>query len=155
MLSIRYGSRPLSRQEARLEGTVPWRTTPSASRYGSAIVRRVRRMWVWTRSHPLMADAVIAGVLLPVSLVSSKVELDNLEPGTPLYRSPSAAAVMASAGLLVAPLVWRRRAPLSALLAVTAAILFARIVLAGDDATPRRSCSHSPSTARRRTAAHG
>src|SRR3954468_17642602 len=93
-------------------------------------------MWVWTRSHPLTADAVIAGVLLPVSLVSSKVELDNLQPGTPLHRSPSAAAVMASAGLLVAPLVWRRRAPLSALLACTAAILFARIVLAGSDAPP-------------------
>jgi signal transduction histidine kinase len=136
MLSIRHGSRPLSRQEARLEVHCPFEDDAlSVSRYGSAIVRRVRRVWVWTRSHPLMADAVIAGVLLPVSLVSSKVELDNLQPGTPLYRSPSAAAVMASAGLLVAPLVWRRRAPLSALLACTAAILFARIALDGGDAT--------------------
>src|SRR3954469_7775264 len=136
MLSIRHDSRPLSRQEARLEGHCPFEDAPlSVSRYCSAIVRRVRRVWVWTRSHPLMADAVIAGVLLPVSLVSSKVELDNLQPGTPLYRSPSAAAVMASAGLLVAPLVWGRRAPLSALLACTAAILFARIALDGGDAT--------------------
>src|SRR3954452_14817812 len=136
MLSIRHGSRPLSRQEARLEVHCPFEDDAlSASRYGSAIVRRVRRVWVWTRSHPLMADAVIAGVLLPVSLVSSKLELDNLQQGTPMYRSPSAAAVMASAGLLVAPLVWRRRAPLSALLACTAAILFERIVLDAGDAT--------------------
>src|SRR3954453_22501131 len=136
MLSIRHGSRPLSRQEARLEVHRPWEDDAlSASRYGSAIVRRGCRVWVWARSHPLMADAVIAGVLLPVSLVSSKVELENLQPGTASYRSPSAAAVVASAVLVVAPLVWRRRAPLSALLACTAAILFARIALDGGDAT--------------------
>src|SRR3954465_11903252 len=100
MLSIRHGSRPLSRQEARVEGPCPFEDDAlSVSRYGSAIVRRVRRVWVWTRSHPLMADAVIAGVLLPVSLVSSKVEPGNLQPGTPLYRSPSPPALMASAGL--------------------------------------------------------
>jgi signal transduction histidine kinase len=67
--------------------------------------------------------------------VSSKVELDNLEPGSPSYRSPSTAAVVAAAGMLVAPLVLRRRAPLSVLVACTAGFLFARTVLDSGDAT--------------------
>lgn len=91
-------------------------------------------MAVWVRSHPLTTDAALAAVLLGATVVSSKVEFENLVAGSPSYRSPSTAAIVAGAGALVAPLVLRRRVPLSVLLACTAAFLLNRIALDSGDA---------------------
>jgi signal transduction histidine kinase len=99
------------------------------------VVSTARRAWAWIQSHPLVADASLAAVLLGAAIVSSNVELENLRLGDPAYRAPSPVAVVAGAAAVVVPLVLRRLAPLSVLVACTAGFLLSRLALDAGDAT--------------------
>jgi signal transduction histidine kinase len=86
------------------------------------VVSIVRRAWGWIESHPLGADTALAAALLSAALVSSDVTLD-LFKDDPSFEPPDKTAVAAGLVAMVAPLALRRRAPLTVLLATTAAFL--------------------------------
>lgn len=82
-----------------------------------------------------MADAVLAAALLGAELVSAHVSLESAAAADSSYRPASTAAVVAAGAVLVVPVIWRRGAPLSALVATTAGFLLSRIALEAGDAT--------------------
>ncbi|MDX6377012.1 MAG: hypothetical protein QOE98_1315, partial [Gaiellaceae bacterium] len=95
----------------------------------------MKRAWGSIRSHPTAADAALTATLFGAALVSSQVELDNMPPDGPLHRSPSTAALVAAVAVVVAPLVLRRRFPLSVLVACTAGLVLSRVALDAGDGT--------------------
>jgi signal transduction histidine kinase len=99
------------------------------------VTSTVSRIRAWIQSHPVAADAGLAAVLLGTALVSSNVEIDNLQAADPSYRPPSTAAVVAGVAAVVVPVALRRRAPLSALVACTAGFLLSRVALDSGDST--------------------
>jgi len=74
------------------------------------------------------ADSALAVALLGATLVSSDVTLD-IYASEPSYGRPDATAIAAILAVMVLPLALRRRAPLTVLLACTAAFLTSRILL--------------------------
>jgi signal transduction histidine kinase len=74
------------------------------------------------------ADGVLAAALLGATLVSSDVAIDLFADG-PSYRRPDATWLAIGFAVMVVPLAFRRRAPLTVLLACTAGFLLTRILL--------------------------
>jgi signal transduction histidine kinase len=74
------------------------------------------------------ADGALAAALLGATLVSSDVAID-LFADDPSYRRPDTTWLAIGFGVMVVPLAFRRRAPLTVLLACTAGFLLTRIVL--------------------------
>ncbi len=86
-------------------------------------------MSAWARSHPLLADAALASVLLGAALVSSHVAIEVNQAVSPDYRPPATAAVVSGLAATFVPLAVRRRFPLAALLACAVGLVAARVVL--------------------------
>jgi hypothetical protein len=93
------------------------------------VLRRVSRAWAWIQSHPAAADAALAAALLGAAVWSSHVYTD-LFSGDPQVQAWDATENMAGLAVVVLPLALRRRAPLTVLLASTAAFI-AYVVLLG------------------------
>ena len=85
-------------------------------------------MLAWARSHPLLADAALASVLLGAALVSSHVAIEVNQVARPDYRPPATAAVVAGLAATFVPLAVRRRFPLTALLGCAVGLVGARVV---------------------------
>src|SRR5450631_1036106 len=87
------------------------------------VLRRVSRAWAWIQSHPAAADAVLAAALLGAAVWSSHVYTD-LFPGNPrVVQAWDATENLVGLAVVVLPLALRRRAPLTVLLASTAAFI--------------------------------
>jgi signal transduction histidine kinase len=86
------------------------------------VVSGIGRARAWTRAHPLVADAALAAALLGAAIVSSDLMRD-LFKADPTVRLPSAVLVVACLAAMIAPLALRRRAPLTVLVACTAAFV--------------------------------
>src|SRR5450755_3699990 len=91
------------------------------------VLRRVSRAWAWIQSHPAAADAALAVALLGVAVWSSRVYTD-VYSGAP--GQPDATENIAGLAAVVLPLALRRRAPLTVLLASTAAFIAFVVLLA-------------------------
>jgi hypothetical protein len=95
------------------------------------VLRRVSRAWAWIQSHPAAADAALAAALLGAAVWSSHVmTTDLLSGGNSQFQAPDATENIAGLAAVVLPLALRRRAPLTVLLASTAAFI-AYVVLLG------------------------
>jgi signal transduction histidine kinase len=79
------------------------------------VPRRFRRVWALTRSHPLVADLLLAAVLLALALLSFEVTR-GLFAGDPQNPVPDTAWNTACLAGIILPLALRRRIPLSVLL---------------------------------------
>jgi signal transduction histidine kinase len=94
-----------------------------------ARVRKISRAWAWIQSHPAAADAALAAALLGAAIWSSHVYTD-LFSGDPKLQAPDATENIVGLAAVVLPLALRRRAPLTVLVASTAAYI-AYVVLLG------------------------
>lgn len=91
--------------------------TPTTST--GSVTPRVGRLWVWLRSHAMLADATLALVLLGSGLLFSKIAIEAfaIDPSEP---KPSMLTAAAGIGAMTIALAFRRRAPLTVLLVSTA-----------------------------------
>ncbi len=87
------------------------------------------RAWAWIQAHPVAADAALAAVLLGAALVSFNATR-NLFSADPAFEPPPTLGVAAGLAAMTLPLALRRRAPLTVLLASTAAFV-ALVLLVG------------------------
>ena len=90
------------------------------------VLRRVSRAWAWIQSHPAAADAALAVALLGAAVWSLHVYTDFYS-GAPVQ--PDATKNMVGLAAVVLPLALRRRAPLTVLLASTAAYIASIVLL--------------------------
>lgn len=87
------------------------------------------RAGAFLRRHPVAADAALALVFAAAALVSVDSVHDEISSFDPsFHRASTGAVVLAMLGISL-PLAWRRRYPLTVLVAVVGAFLVGRIVL--------------------------
>src|SRR3954452_13224875 len=82
----------------------------------------VRRARGWSRSHPLLADAVLAAALLGAAAASARVTIGIFDED-PTFERPDAAGVGVLLAAMTLPLGLRRRFPLAVLAVSTAAFV--------------------------------
>jgi signal transduction histidine kinase len=92
------------------------------------VLRRFRRVSALTRSHPLVADLMLAGALLVLALLSFEVT-SGLFEGDPELPTPDTAWNAAALAGIILPLALRRRMPLSVLLLATTSYIVYFVVL--------------------------
>jgi signal transduction histidine kinase len=92
------------------------------------VLRRSRRVWALARSLPLVADLLLAAVLLALALQSFEVSSD-LFAGDPENLVPDTAWNTAWLAGIILPLALRRRFPLSVLLVATTTFIVYTVVL--------------------------
>ena len=88
-----------------------------------------RRTQSMVRRHPTAADAALAVVLAAAVLVSVAAIYDDIRIADPSFELPGTAATVLSMLGISLPLAWRRRYPLSVVIAVTGAFLVAQFVV--------------------------
>jgi signal transduction histidine kinase len=103
---------------------------PGSAAVSVAQVRRTAgHVAAWIRSHPGIADAVLAATLVGAGVLSSRTFVNLYRLGDPSYDLPSRLEEVAGLVAAIGPLAFRRRAPLVALVACTAGFLGARVLL--------------------------
>jgi signal transduction histidine kinase len=79
-------------------------------------MNRLGRFWAWIDRHPRATDAATAVVFATLALLSLRLSWPYSHPVSPWVA-------IALVGLLMLPLVWRRRFPLAVLLVMTGTLL--------------------------------
>jgi signal transduction histidine kinase len=102
---------------------------------GEALRAWCRRAAAAAARHPAATDAATAVLLAAAALVSVYADIEFGRAADPLFRPPGTAAVVVAMLALTLPLAWRRRFPLTSLVAVIAAFLAARLVLDVNEAS--------------------
>jgi signal transduction histidine kinase len=108
---------------------------PSAASSVAPVRRTAGHVAAWIRSHPLVADAVLAAGLLGAAVLSSRTWVSLYRLGDPSFALPSRFEEVAGLAAAIGPLALRRRAPLVALVGCTAGFLGAHVLLDGLEQT--------------------
>lgn len=96
----------------------------------------IRRAKNWSRLHPQGADSLVTGALLIVALVSSRAAIDFAEVvGPPGLGLPTLPEEVLGLVLTLGPLAFRRRAPITTVLACAAGFVGSRLLLDAQEAS--------------------